>query len=113
MLSGRDLKDYRLLKGLSLRDVARYCNTSAQGIGQMETGVINVTEETYRDIVNGINGASQAVFRGTFESDKAKEREEEKAAQEEKEKMKQESKTVEKKTTVRKSTKPTTRKAES
>lgn len=112
MLSGRDLKDYRLLKGLSLRDVARYCNTSAQGIGQMETGVINVTEETYRDIVNGINGASQAMVRGTFESDKAKEREEQKVAQEEKEKMKQESKT-EKKTTVRKSTKPTTRKAES
>lgn len=99
MLSALDLKEYRLLKNLSLRDVARYCDVSAQMIGQAETGVCGLTESTYREIVKGINAASQSMARGEFESDKEKEREEQK--------MKQESKTVEKKTTTKKNTKPT------
>lgn len=97
MLSGQDLKDYRLLKGLSLRDVARYCNITAQMIGQVENGIWGLTESTYREIVKGINGASQAIARGTFEIEKAKEREEQK--------------TVEKKVAdTKKSNKPTTKK---
>lgn len=111
MLSGIDLKDYRLLRNLSLRDVARYCDVTAQMIGQVETGVCGLTEDTYREIVKGINGASQAIARGTFADEKAKELEERKATQAEKEKLKQESKPVLKKTTARKSTKPTTKKA--
>lgn len=88
MLSGQDLKDYRLLKGLSLRDVARYCNITAQMIGQAENGVWGLTESTYREIIKGINGASQAIARGTFEAEKAKEREEQKAKDVEKQKTK-------------------------
>lgn len=105
MLSGQDLKDYRLLKGLSLRDVARYCNITAQMIGQVENGIWGLTESTYREIVKGINGASQAIARGTFEIEKAKEREEQKAKDGEKQK------TVEKKVAdTKKSNKPTTKK---
>lgn len=105
MLSGQDLKDYRLLKGLSLRDVARYCNITAQMIGQAENGVWGLTESTYREIVKGINGASQAIARGTFEIEKAKEREEQREKDGEKQK------TVEKKVAAtKKSNKPTTKK---
>lgn len=70
MLSRYDLKDYRLLKGLSLRDVARYCDVSAQMIGSVERGEYALTENTYKEIVKGINGAAQAMFRGTFQNDK-------------------------------------------
>lgn len=78
MLSRYDLKDYRLLKGLSLRDVARYCDVSAQMIGSVERGEYALTESTYKEIVKGINGAAQAVFRGTFDEDKCKEKEDKK-----------------------------------
>lgn len=76
MLSAKELKDYRLLRNLSLRDVARYCNVSAQMIGSIERYEYTLTENTYREIVKGINAAYQAMVNGTFDMDKSKEREE-------------------------------------
>ena len=70
MLNAQDLKEYRLLKGLSQRDVAMYCDVTSQLIGDVERGEKNLTEYNYQEIVKGINAASQAKARGTFEADK-------------------------------------------
>lgn len=59
MLDVKSLKEYRLLRGLSLRDVARYCDISFQMISGVETGLYGLTESTYKEIVKGINRASQ------------------------------------------------------
>lgn len=72
MLSGSDLRDYRSISGLSLRDVARYCNITAQMIGAVERGEYNLTESTYQEIVKGINTAKQRITEGKFGADKAK-----------------------------------------
>lgn len=76
MLSRFDLKEYRLLRNLSLRDVARYCDVSFELIGQVERGEVSVTKYNHEQIIKGINGASQAKVRGTFETDKERERKE-------------------------------------
>lgn len=75
MLSRFDLKDYRLERELSLRDVARYCNVCHELIGQVERGVVRVTKHNHDEIIRGINAASQAKAYGTFEADKEKEKE--------------------------------------
>ena len=74
MLSRFDLKDYRLQKELSLRDVARYCNVCHELIGQVERGVVRVTKHNHDEIIKGINTASQAKAYGTYEADKEKEK---------------------------------------
>ena len=58
MLSGKDIRDFREMRGLSLREVAECCELSAQLIGQVETGVKNVTAENHKEIVKGINVAT-------------------------------------------------------
>ena len=75
MMTTKDLKEYRLMSNLSLRDVARYCGITAQAIGQIETGVVSLNENTYHEIVSGINKAKQAIADGTFEAEKSIERE--------------------------------------
>lgn len=70
MLRPSDLKEYRILRGLSQRDVAMYCDITSQLIGDIELGQRNLTEYNYQEIVKGINAASQAKARGTFEADK-------------------------------------------
>lgn len=72
MLNAQDLKEYRTLRGLTQRDVAMYCDVSYRLIGEIETGKRNLTENNYKEIVKGINGAIQAIARGTFEEDKKK-----------------------------------------
>lgn len=72
MLNARDLKEYRLLNGLSQRDVAMYCDVSYRLIGEVENGQKNLTDFNYHEIIKGINSAVQAKARGTFEEDKKK-----------------------------------------
>lgn len=93
MLSRFDLKDYRLQRELSLRDVARYCNVCHELIGQVERGVVRVTKHNHDEIIKGINAASQAKAYGTFEADKEKEKVEEKARLEQMKEMKEEKQT--------------------
>lgn len=112
MLRPSDLKDYRLMRGLSQRDVAMYCDLSHNLIGDIELGQRNLTEYNYQEIVKGINAASQAKARGTFEADKKKFMEKENAYenQRQKDKAAERKAEAEKKaatTTKRKSTKPT------
>lgn len=111
MLNAQDLKEYRLLKGLSQRDVAMYCDLSHNLIGDIELGQRNLTENNYQEIIKGINTAVQAKARGTFEADKKKLMEKENAYenQRQKDKVAEKKAEAEKKaaTTKRKSTKPT------
>ncbi len=71
MLSRFDLKEYRISRHLSLRDVAMYCDVCHELIGQVERGEVGLTKYNYDQIIKGINGASQAMKDGTF--DEAKE----------------------------------------
>ena len=110
MLDVKSLKEYRLLRGLSLRDVARYCDVSFQMISAVETGLYGLTESTYKEIVKGINRASESKSSGTFEGYKEKEKklnEKEKAAKEEAVKNTKEEKTMPKRSTARTRTKKT------
>ncbi len=111
MLSRFDLKEYRLLRHLSLRDVARYCDVSHDLIGQVERGEVGVTKYNHDEIVKGINRASQAMVEGTFDALKE---EEYQKIKEERENLKAKKETsskntTAKKTTTRKSTKADTK----
>lgn len=112
MLSKHDLQEYRLIRHLSLRDVARYCNVSHELIGQVERGEIGVTKYNHDQIIKGINRASQAMIDGTF--DELKEVESQKI-KEEREKLKMKKKqssktTTAKRTSARRSVKADTKK---
>ncbi len=108
MLNRFDLKNYRVLRNLTLRDVARYCDITFEAIGQVERGEINVTKHNHDEIVKGINRASQAKVNGTFEEDKEKQCQEEKLKAEAKKETSSKTTTA-KKTTTRKSTKADTK----
>lgn len=101
MLSRFDLKEYRLLRHLSLRDVARYCDVCHELIGQVERGEIGVTKYNHDQIIKGINGASQAMVEGTFDALKEEECQK---IKEEREKLKEKKKAGSKTTTARKTT---------
>ena len=106
MLSPKDLKEYRTRRGLSQRDVAMYCELSHNLIGDIELGQRNLTEYNYREIVKGINAATQAKARGTFEEDKKRLMADENMYENNRQKGKRaESERAAKKTQRRKSTK--------
>lgn len=94
-------KSLVILRHLSLRDVARYCDVSHELIGQVERGEIGVTKYNHDQIVKGINGASQAIADGTF--DELKEAESQKI-KEEREKLKAKKETSSKNTTAKRTT---------
>ena len=104
MLSRRDLQEYRLMRHLSLRDVARYCDVCHELIGQVERGEIGVTQYNHDQIIKGINGASQAIVDGTFDALKE---EEAKKIKMEREKLKEKKGTGGKTTAAKKTTRKT------
>lgn len=111
MLSRRDLQEYRLIRHLSLRDVARYCDVTHELIGQVERGEVGVTQYNHDEIVKGINRASQAIVDGTFDALKEEEYQKNKEEREKTKAKKEKSKiTTAKRTTVRKSAKADTSK---
>ena len=60
MITGKEIREWRELRGLSLRDVAKFCEVSPQLIGQCETGKKYLTDYNYEQIVSGINKAFAA-----------------------------------------------------
>jgi transcriptional regulator with XRE-family HTH domain len=64
MITGEEFKRIREYKGLSLRDVARFCKVSPQLIGQIEQGKKEFTDNNYRQIIDALNIASAAKQRG-------------------------------------------------
>lgn len=109
MLSRFDLKEYRLIRHLSLRDVARYCDVSHELIGQVERGDIGVTKYNHDQIIKGINGASQAIVNGTFDALKEIESQKIKEEREKLKARKEVPKTKTAKKTTRKSVKADTK----
>lgn len=115
MLNKDDLRQYRMLRGLSYREVSNYCNVSHTLISQIEKGERGLTLGTHNEIVNGINLAYDAKCKGTLKAEntrkpKAEPMEETKVETETE--IKSDTKTVQtevqekpKKTTKRKSTK--------
>lgn len=72
MLNKDDLREYRLMSGLTYRDVARYCDVTFQLIEEVEKGKTGVTQYNHDQIVMGINNAKMAKANGTFDEDKKK-----------------------------------------
>lgn len=60
MITPEQIREFRELRGLSLRDVAKFCEVSPQLIGQVETNVKPITQYNYEQIISGINKASAA-----------------------------------------------------
>lgn len=54
MITGKEFKEIRNLKGLSLRDIAKCCNVSAQLIGQIENDQKAFTENNYKQIIDAL-----------------------------------------------------------
>ena len=57
MLSRKQLKEYRELRQLSLREVANHCDISHMMIQYIEQGERDLTERCYKEIIKGINAA--------------------------------------------------------
>ncbi len=55
MITGKEFKEIREYKGLSLRDVAKFCEVSPQLIGQIENDRRAFTENNYRQIIDAMN----------------------------------------------------------
>lgn len=101
MLNKDDLRQFRLLRGLSYREVSNYCDVTHTMISEVEKGSRGLTKETHDQIVKGINLAYDAKLKGTLKAENTKKPKEK--TEEEKEKIN----TVEsvKKTTTRRATK--------
>lgn len=69
MLNKEDLKQFRLLRGLSYREVSNYCGVSHTIISEIEKGNRGITKETHDEIVNGINSAYDAKLKGTLKAE--------------------------------------------
>lgn len=57
MITGKQLREIREYRELSLRDLAKYCDVSPQLIGQIEQGKRSFTENTYGQIIKALNVA--------------------------------------------------------
>lgn len=72
VITGTQFKEIREYKGLSLRDVAQFCDISAQLIGQIENSKRNFTQENYQQIIDAMNLACAAKQNGTLVKEKGK-----------------------------------------
>lgn len=101
MLNKDDLRQFRLLRGLSYREVSNYCDVTHTMISEVEKGSRGLTKETHDQIVKGINLAYDAKLKGTLKAENTKK------PKEEPEKDKEKINTVEsiKKRTARRATK--------
>lgn len=69
MLNKDDIRQYRMLRNLSYREISNYCNVSHTLISQIEKGERGLTLETHNEIVNGINAAYDAKCKGTLKAE--------------------------------------------
>ena len=72
MITGNQFKEIREYKGLSLRDIAGFCDVSPQLIGQIENGKKIFTDNNYQQIIDAMNLASAAKQNGTLIKEKGK-----------------------------------------
>lgn len=69
MLNKDDIRQYRMLRGLSYREVSNYCDVSHTMISEIEKGNRGFTLETHNEIVKGINLAYDAKCKGTLKAE--------------------------------------------
>lgn len=69
MLNKDDIRQYRMLRGLSYREVSNYCNVTHTLISQIEKGERGLSLETHNEIVNGINLAYDAKCKGILKAE--------------------------------------------
>lgn len=69
MLNKDDIRQYRMLRNLSYREISNYCNVSHTLISQIEKGERSLTKEAHDEIVNGINLAYDAKCKGTLKAE--------------------------------------------
>ena len=67
MITGKQFREIREYKGLSLRDIAKFCDVSAQLIGQIEQGKKYFTLNNYQQIIDAMNLATVAKSKGELE----------------------------------------------
>lgn len=67
MITGKEFREIRELKDLSLRDVAKFCDVSPQLIGQIETEQKAFTENNYKQIILAMNLATVAKANGELD----------------------------------------------
>lgn len=72
MLNRLDLQEFRMLRGLSYREVSNYCNVSHTIISEIEKGRKGLTKDTHDEIVKGINSAYKAKLEGTLKAKNTK-----------------------------------------
>lgn len=72
VITGKQFKEIREYKGLSLRDIAKFCDVSAQLIGQIENDKRNFTKENYQQLIDAMNIASAAQQKGELVKEKGK-----------------------------------------
>ena len=60
MLNKQELMNYRLLRGVSQREVAKFGDISNGLVSGIESGNRNITEDNHRAYVKGVNLAYEA-----------------------------------------------------
>jgi len=60
MLSREQLKNYRELRKISMRQLAKYCDLSLAMISYLESGQRVLTKKNHDELIKGINAAYQA-----------------------------------------------------
>ena len=60
MLNRHELMNYRLLRGVSQREVAKFGDISNGLVSGIESGNRNITEENHKAYVKGVNLAFEA-----------------------------------------------------
>ena len=60
MLSREQLKNYRELRKVSMRQLAKYCDLSLAMISYLESGERQLTKKNHDELIKGINAAYQA-----------------------------------------------------
>lgn len=72
MITGKQLREIREYRELSLRDVAKFCDVSPQLIGQIENGKKYFTDNNYQQIIDAMNLAFAAKQNGTLKTNSKK-----------------------------------------
>jgi len=67
VITGKEFREIRELKDLSLRDIAKFCDVSPQLIGQIEQDKKHFTENNYKQIIDAMNLATVAKANGELD----------------------------------------------
>ena len=72
VITGKQFKEIREYKGLSLRDVAKFCDVSPQLIGQIENNKKVFSDNNYQQIIDAMSLAFAAKQNGTLKTNSKK-----------------------------------------